>query len=65
MVLITCLSNVASQVGIGRIMGGSKFHYPVGQPELPPEEELRWRVSLLDKGLNALETPVRESTIFE
>lgn len=62
--LITCLSNVASQVGIGRIMGGSKFHYPVGQPELLPEEELRWRVSLLDKGLNALETPVRESTIF-
>ncbi len=64
MVLITCLSNVAAQVGIGRIMGGSKFHYPVGQPELPPEEELRWRVGLLDKGLSALETPVQESTIF-
>ncbi|MBI1997205.1 MAG: hypothetical protein HYS66_12145, partial [Deltaproteobacteria bacterium] len=47
--LITCLSNVAAQVGIGRIMGGSKFHYPVGQPELPPEEELRWRVGLMEK----------------
>jgi len=45
-------------------MGGSKFHYPVGQPELPPGEELQWRVSLLDKGLKALETPVRESTVF-
>ena len=44
MVVITCLSNVATQVGVGRILGGSKFHYPVGQPELPPEEELRWRV---------------------
>ena len=64
MVLITCLSNVAAQVGIGRIMGGSKFHYPVGQPELPPEEELQWRVSLLDKGLTAIETPVQESTVF-
>ena len=64
MVLITCLSNVAAQVGVGRIMGGSKFHYPVGLPELRPEEELQWRVSLLDKGLNALETPVRESTTF-
>jgi len=63
-VLITCLSNVAAQVGMGRIMGGSKFHYPVGQPELPPEEELRWRVRLLDKGLTALKTPVQESTIF-
>jgi hypothetical protein len=63
-VLITCLSNVATQVGIGRILGGSKFHYPVGQPELPPVEELRWRVGLIEKGLIALETPVQEPTIF-
>jgi len=63
-VLITCLSNVAAQVGIGRIMGGSKFHYPVGQPELAPEEELRWRVGLMEKGLKALETPVQEPKIF-
>ena len=56
-VVITCLSNVATQVGVGRILGGSKFHYPVGQPELPREEELRWRIGLLDKGLTALETP--------
>jgi betaine reductase len=59
-VLVTCLSNVASQVGIGRILGGSKFHYPVGQPELPPEEELRWRTKLLEKALKALETPAQE-----
>ena len=64
MVLITCLSNVAAQVGVGRIMGGSKFHYPVGQPELPPEEELRWRVALIQKGLAALETTVTEPTVF-
>jgi len=63
-VLITCLSNVATQVGIGRILGGNKFHYPVGQPELPPEEELSWRVSLLEKGLSALETPVKEPKVF-
>ncbi|HXL09082.1 MAG TPA: hypothetical protein VN966_02575 [Candidatus Bathyarchaeia archaeon] len=64
MVVITCLSNVATQVGVGRILGGSKFHYPVGQPELPPEEELSWRVALLDKVLNALETPVKEPKVF-
>jgi hypothetical protein len=57
-VLITCLSNVAAQVGIGRIVGGSKFHYPVGQPELPPAEEKRWRVALVEKALAALETSV-------
>jgi len=55
-VLVTCLSNVAAQVGVGRIIGGNKFHYPVGQPELPAEEERRWRVALMDKALAALES---------
>jgi glycine reductase len=63
-VLITCLANVAAQVGIGRILGGNKFHYPVGQPDLPPEEELRWRASLLEKALKALETPIHEPKTF-
>jgi len=63
-VVITCLSNVATQVGAGRIMGGNKFHFPVGQPDLPPEEELRWRVGLLEKGLVALETSIKEPKVF-
>lgn len=64
MVLITCLSNVATQVGVGRILAGSKFHYPVGNPELSTEEELCWRVDLMEKALQALETPVQTPTIF-
>lgn len=63
MVLITCLSNVAAQVGVGRILGGNKFHYPVGQPELPAAEELRWRVALIEKALASLETEVKEPKI--
>ena len=63
MVLITCLSNVAAQVGVGRIIGGNKFHYPVGQPELPAAEELRWRVALIEKALASLETAVKEPKI--
>lgn len=59
MVLVTCLTNVAAQVGVGRVLSGNKFHYPVGQPELPPEEEKRWRVALLEKALAALETAVK------
>ena len=62
--MITCLSNVATQVGVGRIMGGSKFHYPVGNPDLPPEEELKWRTELLNKALRALQTPVASTTVF-
>ena len=63
MVLITCLSNVAAQVGVGRILAGNKFHYPVGQPELPAAEELRWRVALIEKALVSLETAVKEPKI--
>ena len=63
MVLITCLSNVAAQVGVGRILGGNKFHYPVGQPELPAAEELRWRVALIEKALASLETEIREPKV--
>jgi len=62
-VLITCLSNVAAQVGVGRILGGNKFHYPLGQPELPAAEELRWRVALIEKALVSLETAVKEPKI--
>ena len=62
--VITCLSNVAAQVGIGRIMAGNKFHYPVGQPELPAAEELSWRVALIKKALASLETAVHEPKIF-
>ena len=60
MVLITCLPNVAVQVGVGRIVGGNKFHYPAGQPELPAAEERRWRVDLMEKALAALENKADE-----
>jgi glycine/betaine/sarcosine/D-proline reductase family selenoprotein B len=63
-VLITCLANVASQVGVGRILGGNKFHYPLGEPNLPPSEERRWRAALLEKALQALETSIEEPKIF-
>ena len=64
MVLITCLTNVAEQVGVGRVVGGNKFHYPVGQPELPAPEELRWRVALVEKALASLEEEVKNPKIF-
>jgi hypothetical protein len=63
-VLITCLSNVATQVGVGRIMAGSKFHYPVGNPDLTAGEELAWRIELMKKALCALETRVAAPTVF-
>jgi hypothetical protein len=63
-VLVTCLSNVATQVGVGRIMAGSKFHYPVGNPELTSEEELAWRTELMNKALRVLQSPAAAPTVF-
>ncbi len=62
--MITCLSNVATQVGAGRIMAGSKFHYPVGNPDLTPDEELAWRTELMNKALRVLQTPAAAPTVF-
>jgi hypothetical protein len=63
-VLITCLSNVATQVGVGRIMAGSKFHYPVGNPDLTADEELAWRIDLMNKALRVLQSPAAAPTVF-
>jgi hypothetical protein len=45
-------------------MAGCKFHYQVGQPDLPQPEELRWRVALIEKALASLETVVQQPEIF-
>jgi glycine reductase len=63
--MITCLPNVATQVGASRIMSGNKFHYPVGNPDLSPEDEVKWRAELLSAALKILQTPVEASTVFE
>lgn len=62
--LITCLSNVATQVGIGRMLAGSKFHYPLGNPDLPKDQELNWRIDLIGQALRALQTEVDSPTVF-
>ena len=63
--LITCLPNVATQVGAYRIMTGNKFHYPVGNPELSSEDETKWRAQILSAALKVLQTPVEAPTIFD
>ena len=64
MVLITCLANVATQVGTYRIMNGNKFHYPVGNPELSAADEVKWRAELLSAALKILQSPVNRPTVF-
>jgi hypothetical protein len=39
--------------------------FPTGDPELAPEEERRLRRRLLDRALEALQTPVDGPTVFD
>jgi hypothetical protein len=64
-VCVTALYNVAVQIGTNRIvMSGSKFHYPMGRPDLPPEDEKEWRLRQTRATLAILEKPVEGVTVF-
>ena len=65
MVCVTALHNVAVQVGTNRIvMAGSKFHYPMGRPDLPTAEEKEWRLKQVKAALEILKKPVDDVTVF-
>ncbi len=60
----TALISVAEKVGTNRIFyAGGKFHYPWGEPSLPPEKELAWRKRMAKASLKYLETPVEGVTV--
>lgn len=62
---VTALYNVAVQVGTNRIvMAGSKFHHPMGRPDLPAADEKDWRLRQTRATLKILEKPVDEITVF-
>jgi len=46
------------------MLAGSKFHYPLGNPDLPKDQELSWRVDLIGQALRALQTEVDSPTVF-
>jgi betaine reductase len=52
-------------VGSNRIVRGSKIVNPLGNADLDPQDEKELRRSILEKALEALQSNVREQTIFE
>jgi len=51
-------------VGSNRIVRGKAITSVVGDPDLSPDEERRFRKRLLRTALDALQTPVEESLIL-
>jgi len=56
---------ISLTVGANRIVPAVAIPYPLGNPELPKDEERNLRLNLVKKALRALQTKVEEQTVFE
>jgi glycine reductase len=52
-------------VGANRIVPAVAIPYPLGNPELPKDEEKKLRLNLVEKALRALQVEVEKQTVFE
>jgi len=62
---VCTVTPISMTVGANRIVPAIAIPHPLGNPALTMEEEKTIRRHILEKALNALETPVTEQTIFE
>ncbi len=58
------MTPIAVMVGSNRIIPGSGILHPLGNADLDPEEEKALRRSIVEKALKALQTDIKEQTIF-
>ncbi len=56
---------ISLTVGANRILPAVAIPHPLGNPELPRNEERELRLNLVKKALRALQTEVEEQTVFE
>ena len=59
------ITTISQSVGANRIVPTIAIPHPVGNPDLPAEEELDLRHKMVKRALDALSTEVTESTQFE
>ncbi len=59
------ITTISESVGANRIVPTIAIPYPVGNPNLPKEEEYALRKKMVGKALEALATEVTEPTQFE
>ncbi len=56
---------ISQTVGANRIVPAIAIPHPLGNPALTHEEEKALRRKIVERALEALETPVDEQTVFE
>jgi betaine reductase len=55
---------ISLTVGANRIVPAVAIPHPLGNPELPKDEERKLRLNLVKQALRALQTEVAEQTVF-
>lgn len=56
---------ISKTIGANRIVPAIGIPYPLGDPTEGEEESRKIRDKIVEKSLEALETPVTEQTVFE
>jgi betaine reductase len=59
------MTPVAVMIGANRIVPAAGIIHPLGNAELPPEEEKALRRRIVERALQALEADVAQPTVFE
>jgi len=61
---VCSIITISQTVGANRIVPSVAIPHPLGNPKLPAAEEQELRRNLLQKALDALQTPIEEQTVF-
>ncbi len=64
-VTVTSLTAVALKVGANRVLRGTRFSCPCGNPALSAKDERDWRLKFARAIVKALQTRVDGPTLFE
>jgi glycine reductase complex component B subunit gamma len=62
--VITALPPLAMQAGANRVVQGVKIEHVCGDPTLSPSADRALRRRLVERALQALQTPVEGPTLF-
>lgn len=59
------ITTISQSVGANRIVPTVAIPYPVGNPNLPAEDEHALRYEMVERAVNGLATEITEPTQFE
>ena len=59
------LTDISKVTGANRILQGLAIPYPAGNIALSPEKEFEYKKNMVRTALKALETDIKEPTVFE